>query len=138
MTHTRLSKPFVLLGVLLLGVLLLGLGCARKPVAVDAGVGQVTITIHKNDQARVINVENIATGTTLEHVMRSIDEVPIEISGSGLTAFVNEIDGLATGPSDGWTYRIDGQYVGQGIGSVTLTPPTTVDWRFGAWEDMGE
>ena len=118
-------------------MLMINNGCNRSPTTIDAEVGTVTIEIRKADSARVIEVENAATGSTLEQVMRSIDEVPMDIRGRGLTAFVNEIDGLATSQSEGWTYRIDDEYVGEGIGSVTLTPPTKVVWQFGAWEEMG-
>ena len=113
-------------------------GCRPAPVTVDAGVGTVTFEIHKANESRVITLENVAVGTTLETVMRSIDEIPIEISGSGITAFVNEIDGLKTTRTDGWTYRIDGEYVSQGIGSISLSPPTKVEWRFGSWDDLAE
>jgi hypothetical protein len=30
----------------------------------------------------------------------------------------------------GWTFKVDGKLANQGIGSTTLTPPTTITWSY--------
>lgn len=123
-------------------------GCERKQVAVPADqmqadevpaketpLGTVTIEFVSAEQTNVVTVENVAEGTSLEEVMRNVKEVPIVLTGSGLTAFVKSIDGVATDHTQGWTYRVDGEHAHVGIGSLELHPPTTITWRFGAWDD---
>lgn len=98
----------------------------------------MTLEFTRDDQIKTLVVDSVAGGTTLESVMRSIDEVPIVIRGGGVTAFVQEIDGLTTSASEGWTYQADGKFVNEGIGSYELTPPVTITWKFGDWDDAGE
>lgn len=63
--------------------------------------------------------------------MRSIDQVPISIRGSGQTAFVDAIGGQSTSPGKGWTFQVNGEFANQGVGSTTVTPPATIRWSFG-------
>ena len=65
--------------------------------------------------------------------MRSIKDVPVKVDGSGTTAFVDKIGERATDSTDGWTFKVDGEFANQGIGGTVLTPPTTVTWSFGAY-----
>lgn len=76
------------------------------------------------------NSFDVATGTTLEELMRKIESPQIVISGSGVTAFVQSIDGVATNATQGWTFTVDGEFATQGIGTTELTPEQTVRWRF--------
>jgi hypothetical protein len=129
-------QRFLLTGWAFCGLTLLA-GCGEQATTVDpsAPTGTVILTIQLPDQeARVVKVANVAEGDTLESVMRSVEEVPIEITGSGSTAFVKSIDGLATGSSEGWTFRVDGEFAEQGIGATHLNPPTEVTWTFGEYE----
>ncbi|WP_419188996.1 DUF4430 domain-containing protein [Stieleria marina] len=97
--------------------------------AVSAGT--VTIQIKTDEEDQTFQAEDIADGATLESVMRSIEDLDAEISGSGLTAFVNQIKGKATSGTEGWTFTVDGEWANTGIGTTTLHPPTTVTWEFG-------
>ena len=94
------------------------------------GTGTVTIEIESGDDTATFEVQDVAAGTTLESLMRSIVQVPVSIQGSGLTAFVDGIDGQSTSGSEGWTFKVDGQFANEGIGSMTLTPPTTITWSY--------
>lgn len=73
---------------------------------------------------------DVATGTTLEEVMRKIEQPEIVITGSGVTAFVQSMDGVATDTTRAWTYTIDDTFANEGIGSLELTPPQKIQWRF--------
>ncbi|TWU59808.1 hypothetical protein Poly51_00810 [Rubripirellula tenax] len=134
-------RNFSLLGFVLIAALVVS-GCQRNaaPVATDAvaGVGTptgvVTIEIVTADGTKAFTVDEVAEGTTLEQVMESARDMPVEISGSGTTAFVHSLDGRSTSASEGWTYRIDGEFAHSGIGAAVLSPPTTVTWKFGDWE----
>jgi hypothetical protein len=107
-------------------------GCSAATVPVDPNVatGTVTVEVAIDDDVKVWSIDDVAAGATLEDVLRSTDDFPIEISGSGTTAFVNSIAGKSTSASEGWTYTIDGERAPAGIGSTTITPPTTVRWTF--------
>ncbi|TWT74229.1 DUF4430 domain-containing protein [Allorhodopirellula solitaria] len=78
---------------------------------------------------------DVAAGTTLEEVMRKIDEPEVVITGSGVTAFVQSMDGIETDASRGWTFKVDDEFSSVGIGSVNLTPPQTVRWQFTTLEE---
>lgn len=77
----------------------------------------------------------VAAGTTLEEVMRKIETPKIEISGSGVTAFVQSIDGVANQGTRGWTFTLDDDFATEGIGTTKLTPGQTVQWRFTSLEE---
>lgn len=113
----------------------LAIGCgnqtATMPTPNDVATGPVTMEIELGDQSQTITIDDVAEGTTLETVMRGIDEVEMEISGSGTTAFVNQIGDVATGSTEGWSFEIDGEYAKQGVGATKLSPPTTVTWSYG-------
>lgn len=141
-------------GILLLAVAAISVpGCSRDPAntpaagetpasgspgATERQVGPVTVEIVRDGQTRTVTLDSIRHGTTVEEVMRSIDEFPVEIRGSGTTAFVDSIDGVATGSETGWTYQIDGESVHEGVGGKRLAPPATIRWSFGGWEDLPE
>ncbi|TWU48055.1 DUF4430 domain-containing protein [Rubripirellula reticaptiva] len=111
-------------------------GCQQQPapIAVDAAKGTVTIEIVSADGTKTYTVDDVSDGSTLEQVMRSAKDFPAEISGSGTTAFVSSIDGLSTSASEGWTYKIDDEFIHEGVGVTTLSPPTTVTWKFTGWD----
>ena len=94
----------------------------------------MTIEIVTDAGTQTIEIPDVAAGTSLEDVMRSITAVSIEIQGSGTTAFVDRIGDQGTNTTDGWTFKVDGEFANQGIGSTTLSPPTKVTWSFGDFE----
>lgn len=136
-------------GILLLAAVAFSLpGCSREPAgappAGDASDGNatepgpVTVEILRDGQSRSVTLDQVAHGTTVEEVMRSIDQFPVEIRGGGTTAFVDSIDGVATGADTGWTYQVDGEPAYEGVGAKRLAPPATISWSFGGWDDVAE
>ncbi|MEM6469463.1 MAG: DUF4430 domain-containing protein [Planctomycetota bacterium] len=130
------STPAVLL------ILLVVLGCGSSSTVapdVDAeAASKETGDVHlvfrfPEADAIEVDVSDVETGATLESVMRRLD-LPIEMSGSGTTAFVQSINGKSMDSNKGWTFTVDGEFASQGIGSTTLTPPTEVIWSFGGFE----
>jgi hypothetical protein len=123
-------------------VVLFGCQPASTPIAptpvAAAATGAVTITIDFGEQTETIEIPDVEQGATLESVMRSIDQVPITIHGSGVTAFVDSIGDTATGSTGGWTFRVDGELATQGIGSIVLSPPTTVTWAYSDASEIAE
>ena len=117
----------------LLALLLIGPGCNRSAPGIDSAVtrGIVTIEIVGQTETQEIVIDDVAKGTTLEQVMRTITAIPIAVQGSGTTAFVDQIGDQATDNSGGWTFTVDGEFANQGIGNTFLSPPTKVTWRFG-------
>lgn len=111
------------------------LGCQKAPAPPAAGAappantGTVTIEI-EGSPGKSMEVEGVAQGTTLETVMQSLDQIPVTITGSGTTAFVDAIGDKATSGSEGWTFKVDGEFANAGIGSTVLSPPTTVTWSY--------
>lgn len=95
--------------------------------------GPVTIEIKATggSESLVFELPQIADGTTLESLMRSIDQVPIVIRGSGATAFVEKIGEQGTESGKGWTFKVDGEFANQGIGQTSLHPPTSIQWTYG-------
>lgn len=107
--------------------------------AVTGPSGTVTLSFDSgNGPPVIVDVPGIADATTLESVMRRVDEVDVELSGSGSTAFVHSINGVATRADEGWTFKIDGQHANQGVGMTELHPPTRVEWRFGSFQMLDE
>ena len=103
----------------------------------EVAAGPVTVKISLQEFDRddvVIRVEDVEDGTTVEALMRSLPDVRVKIRGSGTTAFVDSLAGVDTGPSSGWTYQVDGEFVNRGIGVTRLEPPATVSWSFKGWE----
>ncbi|EMI55000.1 DUF4430 domain-containing protein [Rhodopirellula sallentina] len=109
-------------------------------------IGSVTVTIVNSDktasdesaEAREPLFEksfDVGEGTTLESVMKKIENPGVVISGSGVTAFVQSIGGVETNAERGWTYTIDGEFATEGIGSTELKPGQTVRWRFTSFEE---
>ncbi len=112
----------------------------------SAKTGTVTLEIFQpnNDgskdgaqaaQAEFTETFDVADGTTVEEVMRKIEQPEIVITGSGVTAFVQSIDGVATDASRGWTYTIDDKFANEGIGSIKLAPSQKIQWRFTTLEE---
>jgi len=113
-------------------LLLIG-GCGRSaPVAepLSQARGTVTIEIVTEQQTKSIEVLDVATGTSLEQIMRSVKDVPITIQGSGTSAFVEKIGDRSTERGGGWTFKVDNEFANQGIGNTKLSPPTTVTWQY--------
>lgn len=137
----RFRARLVLLGTLCLAISWLP-GCDRStPAVVDSNASETetgTVTIEfivdgKPNQTQI--VEDVAAGTTLETVMRGLDSPAMDLGGSGTTAFVNSIDGIETDASRGWTFTVDGEFAKVGIGSLELTPPTKIEWKFTTFEE---
>ena len=101
----------------------------------DAVSGIVTLEIAEADGSRTITVPDVADGATLESVLRSAEGLNAVISGTGSTAFVNQIGDRDTSGSEGWTFTVDGKRADKGIGSTVLHPPATIQWKFGSMED---
>ncbi|MCC9643918.1 DUF4430 domain-containing protein [Rhodopirellula sp. JC740] len=98
--------------------------------------GTVTIEFVLEDGTEKTHaIEDVASGTTLESLMRDLDEPKMEIGGEGTTAFIHSIDGVSTSATQGWTYTIDGEFAKTGVGTTKLDPPTTVRWKFTAFEE---
>ncbi len=119
-------------------ILMIAPGCGREKTervvrqsSLSTNTGTVKVVIQANGSHTDFTVDGVEHGATVESVMRKIDSLDITITGTGLTAFVSEIDGLATSPVEGWLYEIDGEHASKGIGSTTINPPATVTWKFG-------
>ena len=141
----RSNRPAVIhTKILILLSLVFFLGChSSTPVATPSATtgsetGTVILEIQWPDQAdkQILEINDVADGATLESVMKDLDDPDVEISGSGTTAFVQSIGDTSTGAADGWTFKVDGEFANQGIGSTQLYPPTTVSWSFGTPEEF--
>ncbi|MGI9471644.1 MAG: DUF4430 domain-containing protein [Rubripirellula sp.] len=99
--------------------------------SVETKTGTVTMEIATKGETQKVEIDNVAAGTTLEQVMRSVKDMPVRLRGSGVTAFVDAIGDQATTGTEGWVFRVDGEFANQGVGSTKLDPPTTVTWTFG-------
>ena len=138
-----LSRPTAVFFVIGLALATLGwVGCDRETS--PGGVGQtiggdVTLVIESGGMSRTLTVADVVDGTTVESVLRSVspDDTEIQMTGRGLTAFVESIDGRGATGTRGWVYTIDGEKVNTGVGSTRLHPPTTVTWRYSDMDDVG-
>ena len=104
---------------------------APPPSQSRVNSGAVVVEINHGDRTESLRIENVAEGTTVESLMRSIDKPQMTIHGSGTTAFLDSIGDKTTSSSEGWTYKIDGEFANEGIGSTTLSPPVTITWSYG-------
>lgn len=127
MCNPNIHALFALVALLASG------GCDRgqPPTTTNSSVGTVTMEFVLGDQTETVEIGDVATGTTLESVMRDLDKPAIALSGSGTTAFVSSIGDYQTVGNEGWTFKVDGEFAHQGIGATKLSPPTKVEWRYG-------
>ena len=102
-----------------------------------AGTGTVTIEVVEDSETNVVEileVHDVPQGSTVEHVMRSVEKFQVEITGSGQTAFVRSINNKSSDAVQGWTFKVDDEFATRGIGVYELSPPTKVTWNFGEFE----
>lgn len=120
--------------------LCLFVGCSNQyvaPVAVPPPTrgteptGTVIVEVVLADQTRKVKVRDVASLATVESIMQSVEGIPVEITGSGTNAFLHSIDGKATSGGKGWTYKVNGKFINEGIGSFEVIPPATIRWEFG-------
>ncbi|TWU61790.1 hypothetical protein V7x_34790 [Crateriforma conspicua] len=97
--------------------------------------GPVTVEVISDDSTQTVTIDDVAEGTTLEDVMRQVESLDVGVTGSGEMAFVDSMLGQSTGTEGGWTFKVDGEFSKLGIGSVKLSPPTTVTWAYSDWPD---
>ncbi|QDV62799.1 hypothetical protein Mal65_19350 [Crateriforma conspicua] len=102
---------------------------------VAVSTGPVTVEVISDDSNQTVTIDDVAEGTTLEDVMRQVESLDVGVTGSGEMAFVDSMLGQATGTEGGWTFKVDGEFSKLGIGSVKLSPPTTVTWAYSDWPD---
>ncbi len=104
----------------------------------DGQTGTVTVEFYlsksDDDAMQSVEVDYVAADASVESVMRKVESPAVVIDGGGRTAFVSQIGDLKTTEGEGWTYRIDGEFVPLGIGSAKVTPPATITWRHGEWD----
>ena len=116
-------------------LLLATAACHSEPASglVPVQTGTVTVEIQGDGKARSLELADVPEGTTVEEVMRALSDqgLDVELSGSGTTAFLVEMDGLGTEAGKGWLYTIDGEFPQRGIGTTEILPPTTIRWRHG-------
>lgn len=117
-------------------VLVAAVGCESKT---SQTTGMVTVFV-EDAATESLPFNDVPDGATVEDVMRRIspEQLPIQITGSGVTAFVTSMDGKATTDGKGWMFTIDGQPSYVGIGSATVHPPTVVEWHYGMFEPLSE
>ena len=106
----------------------------KKDAAVDTGT--VTLEIQGSGEPLTIEIADVSVGTSLEDLMRSVTQIPVSIRGSGVTAFVDGIGDQSASGTEGWVFRVDGVHANQGVGSTSLSPPTTVSWIYGDADDL--
>lgn len=131
----RSSRTCLALTIPCLCLVLVGAaGCERQS---STATGVVTVVVDGNaDESLAIG--GVADGASVEDVMRKItpEQLPVRMTGSGITAFVESIDNRSTIDGKGWMFRINGQPSGVGIGSATVSPPTIIEWTYGEFESM--
>ena len=131
---------------LLCSLMVVSAGCDSEPASISAETqvdtdragetGIVTLQIQGSGEPRTIEIAEVAAGTTLEEVMRSVTQIPVSIRGSGITAFVDGIGDQSASGIEGWVFRVDGVHAKQGVGSTSLSPPTTISWNYGDANDL--
>ncbi|MEM9827415.1 MAG: DUF4430 domain-containing protein [Planctomycetota bacterium] len=116
--------------VFLLGGVTL-LGCTQAPPA-PVVAGTITLEIGAPIDKK-FTLEDIPAGSTVESIMRRVPEsdLPMEITGSGTTAFLVSIGDQGTEAGEGWIFRIDGNLPERGIGVTEVDPPATISWTYG-------
>ena len=102
--------------------------------SVAVPTGTVTLEFVLADETKVVKIDDVSEGATLESVLRNVADPQVSLRGSGATAFVDKIGDAATTGNEGWTFSIDGEWASEGVGSTELFPPTTVRWEFGKWD----
>ena len=102
----------------------------------DKKTGTVRFEFTVDGNTETLEVEDVAEGTTLETVMRGIEDPAIKMRGSASTAFVESIGENATTGTKGWVFEIDGEFANEGVGSIELEPPVTISWTYGEASEL--
>tara|TARA_R110002049_G_scaffold47902_1_gene138434 strand:- start:148948 stop:149340 length:393 start_codon:yes stop_codon:yes gene_type:complete len=129
-----IKNQILLTSWVLCGLAIGGCRPSASPPVDSTKTGVVTIEVELGDQLHKLTMDSVAEGTTLETVLRSVDEPTFVIKGRGTTAFVEAIGGQSTEGTEGWTFSVDGEFANQGIGATKLSPPVTVSWTYGAMQ----
>ena len=127
-------------------VLAIAAGCGGRNTATSPDVAQettvttgtVTVEIALNGEIKTVEIDDVEDGTTVESLMREMEDPIVQIKGSNTTAFVHTIGDVATAGREGWTFKIDGEFSHSGVGSAILHPPTTLSWRYGDFSPPSE
>ncbi len=114
--------------------------CSRAPTVAPeqpsaaTPTGTVTLEFVIDENTKVLTIDDVHEGATLESVLLGVTDPVVSVRGSGTTAFVDKIGDVATSANEGWTFSVDGEWANEGVGSIKLQPPTTVRWEFGSWD----
>lgn len=115
--------------------------CAEREAAAPAG--DVTIGASASGEFALEETIRIMTGDTAFDAMRRLRDdgrIEFDASGSGETAFVRSINGVANEGAGGrnWTYDLNGACATVGVGAQLVEDGDRVAWRLaGADETCG-
>ena len=116
-------------------------GCDRatapsSPLSPAREIGTVDLVVdfgaaHETIQKAIPCSADSTVFSTLKRADQHGD-LELDASGSGETAFVNGINGLAGDTKAGkyWFFYINGQLAKQGCGAVEVDPGDKVEWRY--------
>ena len=108
-----------------------------------ASVTDVTLSIRfadgKTREFRAVKYREDMTVLDLMEALKSKDDkgLKFEHRGSGASAFLTSIDGVANGKGRGakyWIFRVNGKLGDRSFGTTRLKPGDTVLWHHGKYE----
>lgn len=123
--------------------LLVLLGCSPQP-STNPGAnppaeserdGKVMVLIRfpGSEEPREIEVQ-MRDGETIRQVMERIVDPQPKMQGSGAMTLLTGIGTQESSGSEGWTYRVNGQWGDRSIGVYELHPGDRIEWYFGAYD----
>ncbi|GGD57539.1 S-layer homology domain-containing protein [Paenibacillus nasutitermitis] len=109
-------------------------------------VKTITLSVIGDSQkGTILSARNVtlAAGDTAFSVLKRELGSKVLSSGSGATAYVSAIDGLAEfdrGPESGWMYMVNGQFPAVGAGLYPLSNGDSLAWRYtlNLGKDLGD
>lgn len=133
-----LFKSAALVSVFAISISMVGCDSSKElPAELQRAIGTVMVEIDFGSEKRMKSIPVVCSpdSTVLMSLERAqnMKMLKFESRGSGETAFVSAIDGVANEGSDGrnWIYRVNEKLGDKSAGIYAVGPGDTISWSFG-------
>ena len=125
--------------IVLVAAIVVCSGCdsPKKKMETERDIGTVLLEVNFGDQkpSKSIDVVCSPDSTVLLSLERAqqLDKLKFQVKGSGETAFLESIDGVANSAENGkyWTYRVNETLGDKSAGVFAVKPADKITWTFG-------
>lgn len=124
--------------LIVLPAILVGCDSSKKlPAELQRDIGTVVLEVDFGDEKPTKSIDVVCSpdSTVLLSLERAMQmkKLKFKASGSGETAFLESIDGVANDTKEGkyWTYRVNDSLGDKSAGVFDVKPSDKITWTFG-------